>query len=152
MELEHSQGGRSMMSLKVSIFFRSSIISIKFCLHTLELSIIVSTASFVVLDTSKLVACRNKHFFFSNDNLCIQYLSMYSYVTLTNLVSHCQNFLCFHEIYWLLQEKLIQSIVQWLQELFQVIKYFKDLWFCKTKWFLICLINFSVSQENLSIF
>ena len=53
-----------MMSLKVSIFFRSSIISIKFCLHTLEFSIIVSTTSFVVLDTSKLVACRNKHFFF----------------------------------------------------------------------------------------
>lgn len=117
MELEHSQGGRSMMSLKVSIFFRSSIISSKFCLHTLELSIIVSATSFVVLDTSKLVACRNKHFFFSNDNLCIQYLSMYSYVTLRNLVSHCQNFLCFHEIYCLLQEKLFSINSTVIQEL-----------------------------------
>lgn len=37
MGLEPSQGGRSMMSLKVSIFFRSSIIKKKFPLHPLEL-------------------------------------------------------------------------------------------------------------------
>jgi hypothetical protein len=66
MGLEQSQAGRSMMSLKVSIFFRSSIMNMKFPPHKLEFSFIISATSFVFLDASELVTCRNKPFFVKN--------------------------------------------------------------------------------------
>lgn len=63
MGLESSQGGRSMMSLKVSIFFLSSIINMKFPPHALELSIVMPATFFGFLDTYELVPYKNKPFF-----------------------------------------------------------------------------------------
>lgn len=86
MGLESSQGGRSMMSLKVSIFFRSSIRNMTFPLHPLELSGIMPATFFRFLDTSELVACMNQPFFVKNDNLRRSiYISTACCLTLTNL-------------------------------------------------------------------
>lgn len=77
MGLEPSQGGRSMTSLKVSIFLRSSIIWVKFPPQPFELSIIIpATTSFGILDTSGLLVCRNNSFLWSKILICQKYIAL----------------------------------------------------------------------------